>query len=225
MGTEALWVPAVIAAVGAGANAVNQRNVAKKTDQIAAQGIRTQGQHQRDIDARVNEELAALNRSTPEGERAAALDAYTSQLQRGRAEAEGGLTGIAGSNRFQTDQAAAKTAVGNYGEQIANIASRIDAPTRQREREGISARRTASDVAGIGRKAEADDYINRLLQQSVRGNDALSILGPVAQGVAAGMSANAGSVPTNAETYSMLAPSRNAVSTMFKGARRMPITI
>lgn len=226
MGTEALWIPLVLAAAGAGADAYNNRQIGKETDRLAAQGIRKQGMRQQEVDARVNEELNAQSRSTPEGERAAALDAYTAQLQRGRASAESGLTGIAGaSDRYQTDVNAGKSAIGNYGDLLAGIQSRIDAPQRQRENEGVSRSRTAGDIGRISRDAQADDYLNQLLQSSVKGSTALEIAGPMLRGASQATAAGMGRTPSSAEFARMHAPSQQAVSSMFRGARRLPVTI
>ena len=42
MGTEAAWVPLVVAALGSGVQAYNVRQTAKEADAVAAQGIRQQ---------------------------------------------------------------------------------------------------------------------------------------------------------------------------------------
>lgn len=224
MGTEAIWVPLVLAAAGATAQTVNNRNIAKERERIANQGIAAQASKQREAEARINEELGAQARSSPEAEQRESLNEFTSALASAKSKSSGETSVPMGSDRYQTDETASKAAIQNYGEQQADIQSRIMAPLRQRENEDISRRRTGGDVAGIARNADAEAFLNQLLQGSVTGNTGLELGGAIATGAAQATAGSMGGVPSSAQTHAMLAPSRNSLGTMFKGARKLPIS-
>lgn len=225
MGTEAVWLPYVLAAVGAGAGAVNQHSIAQKQESIQNKGIAQQASRQREADERVNREIAAQTRSTPEEEKAASLGAFTDQLAKAKSTAAGPGDAFTGSDRYQTDSAAGKSAIANYGAQQADLQSKILAPQFQRQREGVSRLRTAGDLGGIKRNAEGDAWINQLLASSVHGNPALEIGGALATGASQAMAAGAGSIPSSAETHAMLAPSRNAFDEMLKKMRTAKVVV
>lgn len=226
MGTEGVWIPYVLAAAGAGATAVNQRNIAKKHEQVANRGIAQQASRQREADQRVNAEIAAQARSSPEEERAASLAAFTEQLAAAKPAAAGTASNsVVGSDRYQTDSKAADAAIQNYGAKRADITSRIRAPLDQRDNEGISRRKTAGDLAGIQRNAQGDAWLNQLLAQSIKGNTGLEVGGQLATAAAMASAGSAGSTPSSAEFAQMHVPSQQAVGGMFRGARRLPITI
>jgi hypothetical protein len=192
MGTEALWVPLVLSAVGAGASAIDQRQMARKRDAIAVQGIDAQARRRREAEARVNQEVQAAARSSPEAEQQQAMADFTSQLRASKAGAAG-TTDIAGaSDRYQTDTTAAKAGIENYGQQMADITSRITAQGRQRQREGFSRGRASSDVAGISRNAQGDEFLNQLMQSRVHPNAGLGILSALASGAGSAMAGRAG---------------------------------
>jgi len=226
MGTEAVWVPYVIAALGAGAGAVNARNVAKKQENIAARGIAAQSRRQADADARLADATRELGASSPEAERAEALDNFEAQLRASKASASGTADVPTGSNRYQTETAGAKADIQKYGGQLADIASRINAPLRQRDREKVGLRRAESDVAGIARNAAGAAWLNQLLAGSVTPNTALSIAGPLLQGVGQGMAGSG--FGTSASSASLAEGQRAGMESVMRGirgARRVPIVI
>jgi len=226
MGTEAVWVPYALAALGAGAGAINARNVAKQQERIQVRGIAAQARRQAEADARFADATREIGRSSPEAERAEALDNFTSQLRASKASAEGDASGPAGSDRYQTEAAGAKADIQRYGGQLADITSRINAPARQRDREKVGLRRAGSDVAGIARNAQGDAFLTQLLAQSVRPNTALSIAGPLLSGAAQGMAG--GGWGTGVSSEELVAGQRAGMETIMEGlhrARRTPIVI
>jgi hypothetical protein len=189
MGTEALWIPAVISAIGAGASAYQTHQVAKDQDQAAAQGIRTQQAKQREIDARASQEIDALEQSSPEDERAAAMEKYMTQLRTARGNMEGDGNIPNASDRYQKDVVASKAGIGNFGEKVADILSRVQAAGDQRRNEGYSFGRAGSDIAGTAREAQGADFLNRLRISGIQRNPWVDAGSNVLQGVAQGMSA------------------------------------
>lgn len=191
MGTGAFWVPALISAVGAGAGAYETRRVAKKQDALAAEGIRQQSMRQREADARISQELGALERSSPEAERAKALDDYVAQLRATRANAAGGGAVPGASDRYQTDEAGARADIQNFGEKVAGTLARINAPGFQRQREGFGINRLGGDIGGISRAAQGDDFLTQLRLSRVGRNPWVDAAAQGLQGLGQGMAGRA----------------------------------
>lgn len=192
MGTEAVWAPYLIAALGAGAGAYNTYDTARRQDRVAAQGITQQAGRQRQVDARLNQEMGVLEASSPEAERGKALDEFLQQLRANRGAATGGVAVPGGSDRYQTDVNASQADIGNYGTRAAGILSRISAPGRQRTNEAISAGRTAADVGVIGRSASGDEFLNQLRYGNTVRNPGIDAFGQVAQGAGSAMATRTG---------------------------------
>lgn len=179
MGTEALWVPLAVGALSAGAGAYNADRTARKQSAAATQGILQQQARQREATARVNQQIGAVERSTPEGERAAATDAYLAQLRANRAGVEGSPT-LGGSDRFRADTDAAKVDIQNYGTNAAKTLASIDAPLNQRITESRGVGRAGVDLNRIAGEAQGDDFLNKLRMSQIRRNpwiDAASQIG------------------------------------------------
>jgi hypothetical protein len=192
MGTEAFWVPAVIAAAGAGVQAKSQDDMLERQDNQAAEGIRQQGARQKQADDRIAQEITGLENSTPEDSQAQATDAFMSQLKRTRAQARGeGVTG-ATSSAYAADSARAADDVDKYGANRAGVLGRINAPGLQRTAEGVSMSRAGSDIGAIARNANGDNFLNQLRLNSVRANPWMQAGGQVLTGVGTGMAANGG---------------------------------
>jgi hypothetical protein len=187
MGTEALWVPAAIAAVGAGAQAYDTHRVAKRQEEEATTLMKNQQRKQKEADSRINDELGQLQGSGPDEERKAAFEAFMAQL-RTNSGAAGGTADIGGaSDRFKQDTEQSQADIANYGSNRADTLSRIIAPTRQRQGEGQSIGRMGSDIDGIARDARAREFLDQLRIQGIRTN-------PWVQGVGGAMQAAGGAM-------------------------------
>lgn len=140
---------------------LDQRRTLRRQAAATEQGLRDQLARQSQADARVMQELASLSRSTPDDERAAANEAFMLALQRARANAATPtVPGVSG--RYTMDARLADQAAFNYGRRIADLMSRIDAPLLQRTREREGFARAGSDLRGIARDSEVDDWLMRL---------------------------------------------------------------
>jgi hypothetical protein len=190
MGTEAVWVPLAISALGAGASAYNQHQVAKRQEDEAQNASMTQQRKQHEADARLNQELSALSASGPDAERKASLEGFLQQLRANAGAAGGDSNVINASDRFKKDSAASGAAIKNYGTTRSDTLSRINAPGFQRRREGYSINRAGDDVTGIGRDANAEAFLSQLRMNAIRANPWLEAAGQVAQGVGSGMAAS-----------------------------------
>lgn len=190
MGTEALWIPAVVAAVGAGVQAKETHDVAKEQDEAAAQGIRTQAGRQREADARVAQEVNELQSSSPEESQREATDAFMQQLKRTRSQAHGGGSVGAVSDAYNADSAGASAAVDQYGTTRAGLLGRINAPGLQRTAETVSRLRAGSELGQIGRNAAGDQFLTQLRMGQIRANPWMMAGGQVLQGAGQGMASS-----------------------------------
>lgn len=188
MGSEAVWVPLVISALGAGASAYNTNQTAKRQDQVAAEGIRQQASRQKEADQKVAGEVDALKASNADAARKESTNDFLAQLRRTASVAQGGdgITGAA-NERFLTDTADANTGIKDYGQRAASILGRIAAPGRQRMAEGQSQARLASALSVIGRGSEGDAFLNNLRLRGVNRNPWIDAGASIAGGAAGGM--------------------------------------
>lgn len=225
MGTEGLWIPAVISAVAGAATVYNTQRTAKKQDQAAARQIENQAKKGREADTKVTELLDKTAASNPNAERAKSLQAYTAALQGGNASATQGMGGASGaSDRFNEEIADASLGVANYGAGRAGLQSAVDAAGNQRRNEAYARMRTGTDLDLVKRSAQARAYIDSLKVASIQRNPWIDAGAAVANGVAGGMSAGggAGAGAASSGGYGAFTPSASAygaggTSTLYQG--------
>jgi hypothetical protein len=210
MGLEATtlaYIGMALSAAGAGAQAHTARSAAKEQDQAAARGIRNQQMKQREIDERVSQGIGDLEGSTPEEETAQSLEQFMQQLR--GANTTGSDIPVTGG-RYGEDTAASKAAIGNYGEKVAQILSRIRGASEQRVGEGYAVGRMGSDVAGQQREASGQAFLDQLRLNGIRPNDWTNAAGSVAQGVGGAMVSRAGTTDPTARhgSESLAAPAK-----------------
>jgi hypothetical protein len=189
MGASA--IPLVISALSAGAEMYNNRQVAKEQDTAAIQGIQAQAANQRKADETVNASVDQLGQSTPEAARAQATNDFLGQLRRNRAQSvTGGALGST-SSRFNTDAAGAQKDIANFGEQNADLMGRINAPSLQREQEGVGMNRLSTDLGSIARNSAGDQFLTQLRMRSARPNPWVTAGAGLGTGAANGMATRA----------------------------------
>lgn len=191
MGTEAVWVPLALAAVGAGTQYYNTQQTEKRQDQQLAESIRGQTRKQGEADAKVNEEIRKLEQSNAADERAGRLQSYFDTLGRNRRDVQGGILPGIGSGEFQTDAAKAAAALDAYGGGQAALASRIDAPLVQRQGEGFSYGNLATDLSRIGREVAGQAFVDQVKLNRIRRDPWLDAAGSTLQGAGQGMAGGA----------------------------------
>lgn len=193
MGTEAVWVPYAIAALGAGATAYDNVNTRRKQEAASEQMSLNQQRVQKRADQTINDTLSGLEQSTADDERKAAMDGFLQQLRSNSGAAGGTSNVVNASDRFKQGNATSEAAIKNFGTTRADQLSRIVSPTRQRTNEGIDVGRANSEIGGIARDADAQRFIDQLKIQSIHNNPWLQAGGQLAMGVGSGMAASAGS--------------------------------
>jgi hypothetical protein len=179
-----------VAAAAAGAQAYNTRQTARRQDSAAADSIRNQSRRQRDIDAKVNENVKKLEGSNAADERAEALQSYADQLRRKQAMAGAGLDGPGGS-AFQSDAAIAEQGVSDYGATNAGLLSRIDAPTMQRQGEARDVGFLGTDINLESRAAQGQSFIDDLRLRAIRRNPWIDAAATAASAYAGSMGGGA----------------------------------
>jgi hypothetical protein len=193
MGTEALWIPLVVGGLSAGANYYNTRRTLKKQDNELAAQIIAQGRRQSEADAAVRNAILKTEQSNPDGQRRTALNSYLEQLQRSQGNATAGLGQIgAVSSRYADDADAAGADIAARGQQTADIMSRIDAPVRQRQDEGVNFMRLGTDIDRVRALSDSDRYIGDIRMRSIRRNPWLDALSQAASGFATSFSGGGG---------------------------------
>lgn len=194
MGTEAVWVPLLAAAVSGGASYVNTRNTANKQDAVLAEGIREKSRRQVAADAKVNELIQKTGESNPDADKARSLDQYRLALKNARPLAGQSIGNVSGASAaYQNDANAAATGANGYADNIASIMSRLDGPLAQRRREGNDQGNFGVAIDQIKRFAEGDDFLNKLKLNGVRRNPLLDAFSSLASGYAGSAASGGGS--------------------------------
>lgn len=193
-GAEAAWVPAVIAAVSAGATGAAQGQALKRQDREAAANILKQGQANREAGQRVNKTVQELKTSTPDDAAAQRREAYTAALRKAQPAAESAALPTFGgaSMRFAEDVGAARSASAASGAEDADIMARLDAPGLQRQAEAQRAAGAASDISLTAGRAGGENALSRIRSAGIQPNPWLMAAGQVGQGFASGMAAGGG---------------------------------
>lgn len=183
----------ILTAVGSGAQATNQHISGRRQDRAAAAGIRRQSEIQREGDASVNQLIQDLQKSTPAGEKAASLEGFVNTLQR-NARTTGGDSDslLVGDERFADRIASGEAETQRRGRETAGQLARIEAPVRQRQREGRQTGDVASGLSELGRRSDADEFITRLRMASKRPNELVNALADVAKGAGSVISLGSG---------------------------------
>ncbi len=171
MGTEAVWVPLVMAAVATGASVYNTRQTERRQDNALAQQIRNQSSRQRDADAKAAELIRREAGSSDADERQTALGKFTEQIQRARGNAERPLQTVgAVSDAYKKAGSDAALGMTSTATNFADLVSRIDAPMQQRQNDALARGRYGTDIDMIRRFASGDDYLDQLRLRSIRRN-------------------------------------------------------
>ena len=178
----------ILAASGAAINTGNQYAAARKQDQLAARGIKNQGEIQKKASSRLNEQLTDFSQSDPSAERAQALQGYANALRGSQESTEGALPMVGAANpRFAENVGQQRGAINSeLGTRAGRMAS-IDAPMLQRLREGQQMNRTSADLGEFNRQSGAEDFLTRLRVAAAQPNPWVGAAGSIMQGVGTGM--------------------------------------
>lgn len=175
------WVGVAVAVGGIGLKTYESGQVAKKQDHQLADQIRTQAAHQQDADSQVSDLINKTAQSTDTGQQQSLLSKFTQQLQDARGNATAGLNQVGNvSDDYKASGANAALGIADYGNKVADLTSRIDAPNLQRQDEQADRLRFTTALGGISRDAAGDDYLAKLKLQKIRANPWLDAAADVA---------------------------------------------
>lgn len=185
MGTEALWIPAVMSLVGAGVQHRNTQQTAKKQDRQLARQLSDKGKKQQEADTRTAQLLQERAGSNDQAERGAGLAGMLEHMQRNK----GGVSNALGakgavSDAYQKSSQDAVLGANQYGGRIADLMSRIDAPAQQRQREAVDNVRFGQDVDQLKRFDAGDDFLHQMRLRGIKRNPWMDLAGGALQGAA-----------------------------------------
>lgn len=156
------WRIALASLASLAPHLVESRNAQRAQDELMRGRLEAEAA-QATADKRIGDEVAALETSTPEPDRAAAQADYTRAVRQARTQGDASMPSTTlGSTAFKTDQNASRAAGAAYGARAAGQFAAMDAPIRQRERETRGAARAGVDVKREGSRASSADFLARL---------------------------------------------------------------
>jgi len=183
MGTEAFWVPALIAAAGSGVQAVNQSNANSRGQNAEVQAIDQQQQYKQQANDQVKALTQQITANNPQQIAATEQAKFVDQLRQNQAgSAAGGSTGsdpnnfgapvsalgpsAGASSRFKTGAANSQKEVQQYGNTQAKNMSAMDAAVRQRQNEGLAMNTLGANLNTIGQASAGTGFVNQLRAQT-----------------------------------------------------------
>lgn len=183
MGTEEFWVPAVMAAVAGGAQAVNQSQANKRQDAAETQSILNQENLRQQANSQVHQLTSQIAQDNPNQTAAKSTGDYVQQLRKNAAgSTQGGATTggaqtfgqpvsalptAAGADaRYGKDLATSQKEVQDYGDTYANEMGQLDAATRMRENEGLAMGTEAGNLNTLGMQSYGQSFVDQLRAQS-----------------------------------------------------------
>jgi hypothetical protein len=179
MGTEEFWVPAVLAAVSAGGQAINQNAAQSRQQNAEAQAIDQQQQYREQANDQVKALTQQVAKNTPQQIANQEQSAFVNNLRNNEAGSAAGGSTNTNSNTFgqpvsalgptsgasKSYQSASKTAqkeAQQYGNTEAQEMSNIDAAVRQRQNEGLAMSTLGTNLNLLGAQSGAQGFVNQL---------------------------------------------------------------
>lgn len=193
MGTEAVWIPLALTALGAGGTAYNNRQVANRQDEELSRQLSRDSALQRQADDKVRDLLKRTSESDPKEETAQSLKQYTDSLRRNVGSANGGVQQLSGaSDEYQAGAAEAGAGISQFGDKVAGLMSRVDGPIRQREGEGLDRQLFQNVISLLNREGQGQETLSRMRMDGIRPNPIIGALSEVALGAAGSMGGGGG---------------------------------
>lgn len=187
MGTEAIWIPLAMAAVGAGTSYVNTKQTNKRLENESLTRILNQKGKQREADKEVQKLIADTAASNPEARSAEALAGYTSELRRSQGQQTSGIANLEGaSDAYKQMASEGASGVSEYGGQLASLFSRIDGALRQREDEGVARMDSQNRIDMLSRASQGQDHLSNLRMEGIGPNPLLTAVSQIAYGASQG---------------------------------------
>jgi hypothetical protein len=207
MGTEAFWVPALLAAAGTGANYVNTKNANSRQQAGEAQSIIDQMKLQSQGNSQVKALTSQIAQDTPTQLAAKSTGDFVSNLRKNAAGTQSGGSGgssilfgaptsslptdINAGSRYKTGAANAQTQTQQYGNELAGEMGQINGATLQRQNEGLAQGTLGTNLNMLGAQSYTQNFADQLRSQAAgQSNPWLTLLGGVLSGAGSAMSKN-----------------------------------
>jgi len=186
------------AAAAAGGSYYNTVNTARKQDNALTAQLRQQAAHQDQADQAVNQLIGQRAGSNSDAEKQSTLDQYLQATRATQGTAASGLQQAgATSNAYKSSGADASLGIQDYGNKLAGLMSRIDAPTQQRQREAQENAQFNSNLGLLARNAQGDDFLSQLKLRGITRNPWIDAGSQLLGGVAGGLASSAGTTAAN----------------------------
>ena len=184
MGTEAFWVPAVLAAVSAGGQAVNQSNANSRAQNAEVQNIDQQQQYRQQANDQVKNLTQQINTNSPQQLASKEESQFVNTLRNAQAGTAAGGASNTNSNTFgqpvsalpqnvsgasksyQNAANASQKETQQYGNTEAGQMSAIDSAVRQRQNEGLAMQTLGTNLNLLGGQSQMSNWVNQLRAQT-----------------------------------------------------------
>ena len=183
-GTEEFWVPALIAAVGSGAQAVNQSNANSRSQNAEVQSINDQAQLREQANSQVKNLTQQIAQNSPQqianqetgnfvntlrknAAGSAQPNATANQADTNFGAPVSSMPPAAGASaRYKTDAANSQAQTQAYGNTYASEIGNIDAAVRQRQNEGLAQQTLGTNLNTLGAESYTKNFVDQLRAQS-----------------------------------------------------------
>lgn len=210
MGTEAFWVPAAVAALGSGAQYVNQKQASQRQNDAQIEAIQHAQALEGTARAQTNQLTQQIARNTPTQIANKATGEYVDQLRKGAAgSTQGGSTtdgtqtsgqstsalapAVGASSRYKEDAANSQKEVANYGNTYAQEMGNLDAATRQRQNEALGMQTLGTNFNTLGAQSYSTNFVDQLRAQAAgQANPWVALMGNLLKNGASAYAMNAG---------------------------------
>ncbi|GAB3744796.1 hypothetical protein [Lysobacter olei] len=193
MGWFAAAAPYIMTGLGMVAQHQNTVQTQKKADGELARHLAAITRRNQESDAQANALIDKRTGSTSEDERASSLASMQQRMAQQRQMAAGSLDQVGGvSDAYKESANDAALGIGQYGGKIADMLSRIDAPTQQRQNEALENVRFGTEMNTIARLAQSDDFLHKLRMSRIRRNPGLDLAAGALQGAGGAMAGGGG---------------------------------
>lgn len=183
MGTEAFWVPAVLAAVSTGAQYENTSQAQNRQNNAEAQAIQDQQAIREKGEGQVNQTVKQIASDNPNSIAAQETGNFVSQLRRNAAgsAAGGSTTGnpqtfggsvsalaptVGGSSRYNAQRGQSQQEVQQYGNAQASELGDLDAAVRERQNEGLAMQTLNTNLNTLGAQSYSQNFVDQLRAQT-----------------------------------------------------------
>jgi hypothetical protein len=183
LGTEEFWVPAVLAAVSAGAQYVNTSNAASRANNAETQSIDDQAHIRANANGAVKQLTNQIGTNSPNALKDQAETAFVNTLRSNAAgSAQGGNTApgstnfgssisaltpsTVGSSRYKSGTANSQQQVEQFGNTNADEMATVDAAVRQRQGEGLAQQTLGTGLNTLGAESYTQNFVDQLRAQS-----------------------------------------------------------